>query len=211
LTDSPIPGFHSYEPRNGHGLAHDPLNSIVAPRPIGWIASMDGQGRRNRAPYSFFNLFSYTPPIIGFCSNGWKDSVRNLEETGEFVWNLVTRKLAAAMNATSAPARHGVDEFELAGLTPAPSLKVKPPRVAESPVAFECRVTQRIRLANAAGEPVDSWLTLGEAVAIHIDRSLLENGAYNTVLAEPIARGGGPADYFSIGESQRFRMTRPVK
>ncbi|HEY4163024.1 MAG TPA: flavin reductase family protein [Dongiaceae bacterium] len=209
MNDSPIPGFHSFEPSQGHGLAHDPLNSIVAPRPIGWISSLDAQGRRNLAPYSFFNLLSYVPPILGFSSTLRKDSLGNAEQTGEFVWNLVTRKLAQAMNATSASVPPGVDEFELAGLTPAPSLKVKPPRVAESPVAFECKVIEVIRLKYADGRPTNSWLTLGEAVAIHIDKALIENGAYNTVLAEPIVRGGGPADYFTIGEEQRFRMTRP--
>jgi flavin reductase (DIM6/NTAB) family NADH-FMN oxidoreductase RutF len=201
--------FHTFEPRHGHGLVHDPLNSIVAPRPIGWISTVDGRGRRNLAPYSFFNLLCYTPPILGFSSTGRKDSLANCEETGEFVWNLVTQRLAQAMNATSAGAPHGTDEFALAGLTPAASLKVKPARVGESPVAFECKVIDIIRLKYADGRPTDSWLTLGEAVAIHIDKALIENGVYNTVLAEPIVRGGGPADYFTIGEPQRFRMTRP--
>ena len=210
MPDDHVADYHVYEPKNGHRLAHDPLNSIVAPRPIGWIASLDREGHRNLAPYSFFNLYSYRPPIIGFCSNGWKDSVRNVTETGEFVWNLATRELAEPMNLTSAALPHGVDEFDFAKLTPAPSRLVKPPRVAESPVAFECKVTQQVRLKNAAGEEIDSWITFGEAICIHIDKRLIENGVYNTVLAHPIARGGGPADYFTIGEEQRFRMTRPV-
>jgi len=210
LPDHSAAEYHVYEPKSGHGLAHDPLNSIVAPRPIGWISSLDAEGRRNLAPYSFFNLYSYRPPIIGFCSNGWKDSVRNVRETGEFVWNLATRALAEPMNLTSAALPHGVDEFDFAKLTPASSRLVKPPRVAESPVAFECKVTQQVRLKNAAGEEIDSWITFGEAVCIHIDKRLIENGVYNTVLAHPIARGGGPADYFTIGEEQRFRMIRPA-
>ena len=210
MPDQSAAEYHVYEPKKGHGLAHDPLNSIVAPRPIGWISSLDTEGRRNLAPYSFFNLYSYRPPIIGFCSNGWKDSVRNVRETGEFVWNLATRALAEPMNLTSAALPHGVDEFDFAKLTPAPSRLVKPPRVAESPVAFECKVTQQVRLKNAAGEEIDSWITFGEAVCIHIDKRLIENGVYNTVLAHPIARGGGPADYFTIGEEQRFRMIRPA-
>ncbi|HVZ00187.1 MAG TPA: flavin reductase family protein [Dongiaceae bacterium] len=201
--------FHVYEPRNGHGLKHDPLNSIVAPRPIGWVSTRDAQGRFNLAPYSFFNLFSYRPPIIGFCSNGWKDSVRNAEATREFVWNLATRPLAEQMNMTSASVPAGVSEFALAGLTPEPARLVGVPRVKESPVAFECRVTQIIRLQAADGREIDSWVTFGEAVCIHIRQDLIENGVYNTVLAEPIVRGGGPADYFTIGEAQRFRMTRP--
>lgn len=209
MTDPHIPGFHTFEPKNGHGLAHDPLNSIVAPRPIGWISTLDKAGRRNLAPYSFFNLLCYKPPILGFSSTGRKDSLNNVEQTGEFVWNLVTRKLAPAMNATSAGVPPGTDEFELGGLTPGASMKVKPPRVAESPVAFECKVIEIIHLKFADGTPTDSWLTLGEAVAIHIDKALIEDGAYNTVLAEPIVRGGGPQDYFSIAEEQRFRMKRP--
>ena len=95
-------GAHFYEPANGHGLRHDPLNAIVAPRPIGWISTVDAAGRRNLAPYSFFNGFNYVPPIIGFASIGRKDSLNNAEATGAFVWNLATRQLAEAMNATSA-------------------------------------------------------------------------------------------------------------
>jgi len=201
--------MHSYEPRQGHGLAHDPLNSIVAPRPIGWISSIDAEGRRNLAPYSFFNLYNYRPPILGFSSNGWKDSARNIAETGAFVWNLATRELAEAMNQTSAALPHGTDEFAFAKLEAAPSRLVTPPRVALSPVSFECRLTQQIRLKDASGEELDTWMTFGEAVCIHIDKRLIENGVYNTVLAHPIARGGGPTDYFTIGEAQRFHMTRP--
>ena len=202
--------YHVYEPKNGHGLAHDPLNSIVVPRPIGWISTLDQEGRRNLAPYSFFNLYSYKPPIVGFSSNGWKDSVRNIAETREFVWNLATRDLAEPMNATSAPLPHGADEFERAGLEAAPSLLVKPQRVAASPVAFECKVTQIVPLTNIAGAEVNSWLTLGEVVCIHIDRRLIVDGVYDTVAAKPIARGGGPADYFAVEESVRFQMRRPT-
>jgi flavin reductase (DIM6/NTAB) family NADH-FMN oxidoreductase RutF len=209
LEDTPLPEYHIYEPKNGHGLAHDPLNSIVVPRPIGWVSTLDAQGRRNLAPYSFFNLYTYKPPIVGFSSNGWKDSVRNIEATGEFVWNLATRDLAEAMNETSAPLPHGADEFERARLEAAPSRLVKPERVAASPVAFECKLTQMIPLTDLAGEKVNSWLTLGEVVCIHIDKRLIVDGAYDTVAARPIARGGGPADYFAVEESVRFRMKRP--
>ena len=201
--------IHSYDPKVGHGLKHDPLNAIVAPRPIGWISTVSATGVRNLAPYSFFNAFNYRPPIIGFSSTGWKDSVRNIEETGQFVWNLATRPLAKAVNVTSATVPSDVDEFALAGLTPAPSQRVTPPRVAESPVAFECRLTQLIRLTDAEGHPVDAWLTLGEVVMVHIDQALLTDGVYDTVAAEPILRGGGPADYFGIGEDQKFQMFRP--
>ena len=204
MADDPT---YFYEPRLGHGLPHDPFNAIVGPRPIGWISSRDAAGVLNLAPYSFFNAFNYTPPIVGFASIGHKDTIRNLEATGEFAWNLVTRELAKAMNQTCAAVPPEVDEFALAGLTPAPSRLIGVPRVAESPVSFECRVTQILRLRSAAGDEVDTWLTLGEVVAVHIDRSLLKDGIYDTAAARPILRGGGPADYFELGE--RFKMFRP--
>jgi len=203
-------GFHSYAPQDGHGLAHDPLNSIVAPRPIGWISTLSNDGVANLAPYSFFNLFNYRPPIIGFASTGWKDSVRNIEATGEFVWNLVSEDLAPAMNATSASEPPEVDEFVLAGLAPAPSSRVKPPRVAASKVAFECRLSQFIRLRTADGADIDTWLALGEVVMIHIAHELIVDGVYDTLKSRPLLRGGGPADYFTIDESRRLRMTRPT-
>ncbi len=204
------PDAHAYEPSLGHGLAHDPFNSIVAPRPIGWVSSLDREGRRNLAPYSFFNAFNYKPPVIGFSSTGWKDSVANLEATGEFCWNLVTRPLAEAMNQTSASVAHDVDEFELAGLTAIPSLKVTAPRIAESPVNFECSVTQILRLRTKEGREVDTWLVLGEVVAIHIDRELIEDGIYVTTRAKPVVRGGGPGDYAEITEAAMFFMGRPA-
>ncbi|HUN25297.1 MAG TPA: flavin reductase family protein [Steroidobacteraceae bacterium] len=198
-----------YEPRCGHGLAHDPFNSIVAPRPIGWISTHDGAGHRNLAPYSFFNAFNYVPPIIGFASIGHKDTVRNAERTGEFAWNLVTRALAERMNATSATVAPEVDEFTLSGLTPVASAKIGAPRVAESPVNFECRVTQIVQLRNLAGAAVETWLTLGEIVAVHIERRFLAGGFYVTAAAQPVVRGGGPADYFTIGADALFKMDRP--
>jgi len=201
--------FHVYEPRDGHGLAHDPLNSIVAPRPIGWISTLSSTGVRNLAPYSFFNLFNYKPPIIGFASVGWKDSVDNIKATGEFAWNLVTGPLAEAMNATSAMVPATQDEFELARLTPAPSKLIRAPRVAESPVSFECRLSQLIRLTDSHGVDTDTWLTLGEVVAIHIHRDLIRNGVYDTAAAAPIMRGGGAADYFRLDPGSKFQMWRP--
>jgi flavin reductase (DIM6/NTAB) family NADH-FMN oxidoreductase RutF len=200
--------MHFYEPRQGHGLPHDPFNSIVGPRPIGWISTCAADGTLNLAPYSFFNAFNYTPPIIGFASIGRKDSVRNAEATGEFVWNLVTRPLAEAMNLTCAAAPPEVDEFVLAGLTPAPSRLVQVPRVGESPVAFECRVTQVLQLRDAAGHEVPTWLTFGEVVAVHIAKALLPGGVYDTAAARPVLRGGGPADYFELGD--RFTLRRPA-
>lgn len=202
--------IHFYEPRNGHGLPHDPFNAIVGPRPIGWISTRSQAGVLNLAPYSFFNGFNYTPPIIGFSSVGHKDSLHNIEETGEFSWNLVTRSLAEAMNQTCASVGPDVSEFELAGLTPVSSRLIAAPRVAESPVSFECRCTQIIQLQNIAGEKLQTWLVLGEVIGVHIDVALLKDGVYDTAAANPILRGGGPADYFTIGAEQLFKMRRPA-
>ena len=200
---------HSYEPRLGHGLPHDPFNAIVGPRPIGWISTRSGSGVNNLAPYSFFNAFNYVPPIIGFASIGYKDTLRNIEETGEFVWNLTTRALAEAMNQSCASVGPEVSEFALAGLTPLASTVVAPPRVAESPVTFECKRTQIVQLQGADGAQVETWLVLGEVVAVHIDKALLKDGVYDTAAAGHVLRGGGPADYFTVGPEQLFRMHRP--
>jgi flavin reductase (DIM6/NTAB) family NADH-FMN oxidoreductase RutF len=198
-----------YEPANGHGLPHDPFNAIVGPRPIGWVSSQGKDGSVNLAPYSFFNAFNYHPPIIGFASVGAKDSLRNVQETGEFVWNLSTKALAEQMNESCAAVPYGNDEFDLAGLTKLPSRLVKPPRVAESPVNFECKVTDIIRLKSHTGKPADSWLTLGEVVAVHIDNTLLKDGVFDTFNANIILRAGGPSAYAMITPETRFDMYRP--
>jgi flavin reductase (DIM6/NTAB) family NADH-FMN oxidoreductase RutF len=198
-----------YRPSEGHGLPHDPFNALVAPRPIGWISSHSAAGVLNLAPYSFFNAFNYTPPIIGFSSNGYKDSVRNVSETREFVWNLATRPIVDAMNATSATVGHDVSEFDLGGLTAEPSRVVTVPRVAESPVSMECRLSQLIQLTGADGGPVQTWLVLGEVVGVHIREDLLEDGVYNTAKAQPVVRGGGPTAYFEVTDEARFDLERP--
>jgi flavin reductase (DIM6/NTAB) family NADH-FMN oxidoreductase RutF len=200
---------HFYEPRLGHGLPHDPFNAIVGPRPIGWVSTRSNDGVLNLAPYSFFTAFNYIPPIVGFSSTGPKDSLRNVQENGMFVWNLVTRPLAEAMNQTCAPVGPEVNEFELAGLQTAPSRVVDVPRVADSPVSFECRSTQIIQLEGLDKQKVPTWLVLGEVVGVHIADHLLKDGIYDTANAGHILRGGGPADYFSIGPEQLFHMWRP--
>jgi len=200
---------HFYEPKNGHGLRHDPFNAIVAPRPIGWISSRDSKGNVNLAPYSFFNGFCYVPPIIGFSSTAWKDSVANIQETGAFVWNLATMDLAKQMNATAAHVAHEVNEFSIAGLTAAPSKLVNVPRVAESPVSFECKLTQIVQLQGADGRKANAWLTLGEVVAAHIDKAMIRDGVYQTALARPIVRAGRKGDYFEIRQDAMFEMQRP--
>jgi len=201
--------MYSYEPKNGHGLSHDPFNAIVGPRPIGWISTQSKAGVANLAPYSFFNAFNYVPPIIGFSSVGYKDTVRNIEETGEFVWNLVTKDLAEAMNASSAVYPPETSEFDALNLEKAASTLVASPRVAKAKVAFECQCTEIIQLKGVSGEKVETWLVLGEVVNIHIDQSLLQDGIYDTAKAGHILRAGGLGDYFTVGQEQLFELLRP--
>jgi flavin reductase (DIM6/NTAB) family NADH-FMN oxidoreductase RutF len=201
--------LHYYEPAKGHGLKHDPFNAIIAPRPIGWISSRDVNGNVNLAPYSFFNAFCYKPPIIGFSSTNWKDSAANIQETKEFVWNLATRDLAQQMNATAAHVARDVNEFAIAGLTAVPGRLVNVPRVAESPVAFECRLTQILQLTGANGEKAQAWVTFGEVVAVHIDKAMIKDGVYQTAWARPIVRAGRQGDYFEIRPENMFEMVRP--
>lgn len=170
---------------------------------------MSSSGVLNLAPYSFFNAFNYRPPLIGFSSIGWKDSVANIDDTGEFVWNLANRPLAEAMNETSASVPSDEDEFVRSGLTPVPSTMIAAPRVLESPVNFECKLTQLIALRNLDGEEISSWLVLGQVVAVHIDRHLLVDGVYDTAGAHPILRAGGPTDYAEVRPDAMFGMTRP--
>lgn len=200
---------YSYEVSSGHGLAHDPLASILGPRPIGWISTRSSTGQVNLAPYSFFNVFNYKPPIVAFSSVGWKDTIRNVQDTGEFVVNLATRELADQVNLTSATVAQDVNEFDVAELTPLPCSLVAAPRVAQSPVALECRVIQMQQLAGLDGVKVDTWMAFGEIVAVHIAKELLQNGSYDTAAARPILRAGGPTDYFEITPETLFHMRRP--
>ncbi len=200
--------FHSYRPSEGHGLAYNPLNSIIAPRPIGWISTRDTLGRNNLAPYSFFNAFHYTPPIIGFAGTDWKHTVQNAAETKEFAWNLVTEELAEAMNITSASVDRGVDEFELANLTAMPSTLITAPRVAESRVSMECRVIDVRQFHDMDGNTLQGWMVFGQVVAVHIDQRLIENGIYQTARARPILRCGGLHDYAKLTEDWIVKIQR---
>jgi flavin reductase (DIM6/NTAB) family NADH-FMN oxidoreductase RutF len=197
-----------YDPATGHGLPHDPFKAIVAPRLIGWISSRDTEGTLNLAPYSFFGAFATFPAIIGFSSEGRKDSVANIEATGEFVWNLATKPLAEQMNRSSAPVAPHVDEFELAGLTPAPGRNVAVPHVAEAPAALECKLLQVVRLHTLDGKPMDNYLSLGQVVGVHINEAYLKDGLFDTHAAQPIMRAGYRADYAEIGDM--FQMFRPT-
>ena len=198
---------HFYQPKDGHQLEHDPFNSIIAPRPIGWISSKSLSGQVNLAPYSFFNAFNYHPPIIGFSSIGYKDSVKNAADTGEFCWSLMTRSLAESMNQTSAAV--GSDEFELANLVKGQSKIIDVPHVAQSPVVMECKTSQVIQLQSASGEDCQTWLVMGEVVGVHISQIALKEGVYDTAPMEPVMRGGGPSEYFSVSELQKFQLFRP--
>lgn len=200
---------HFYEPKDGHQLKHDPFNSIIAPRPIGWISSKSATGQVNLAPYSFFNAFNYHPPIIGFSSIGYKDSVKNAVDSGEFCWNLVTRSLAESMNQTSVAVDSNVDEFELANIAKGQSKIIDVPYVLQSPVVMECKTSQVIQLQSASGEACQSWLVLGEVVGVHIAESAIQDGVYDTAAMQPVMRGGGPGDYFSVSELQKFQLFRP--
>jgi flavin reductase (DIM6/NTAB) family NADH-FMN oxidoreductase RutF len=171
-------------------LPRDPFKAIVAPRPIGWISTRALDGQVNLAPYSFFNAFNSVPPIVGFSSEGCKDSASFARESGEFVANLASRDLMQAMSLTSAPLPRGDSEFAHAGLAMAPCRLVKAPRVAEAHASLECRVVEIVQLKNARGEPVDSHLVLGEVVAFHIDDALIRDGRFDTAAAQPLARCG---------------------
>jgi flavin reductase (DIM6/NTAB) family NADH-FMN oxidoreductase RutF len=198
---------HFYEPKDGHGLPHDPFKAIVAPRPIGWISTVDAEGRPNLAPYSFFNAFCDCPPVVGFSSGGRKNSQTNVEETGEFVVNLATRRLADAMNRTSAALPHGVNKFEAAGLRAAQSRLVRPPRVADAAAALECRLVLVLPITDLDGKPTPNTLILGQVVGVHIDPAFLKDGLFDIAAAGTIARCGYRGDYLEV--TRVFEMLRP--
>ena len=192
--------------KNDHGLPRDPFKAIVAPRPIGWITSMSSNGAINLAPYSFFNAVSDAPPIVLFSSEGPKDSLVFVEETKEFVCNLATFDLRAAVVETSAQFPRGVNEMEQSGLAPAPCRLVRPPRVAASPCALECRLLQIIDLKDLDGKPADRFVVLGQVVGIHIDERFIKDGRLDTAAMGPIARCGY-ADYSVVDKV--FSIARP--
>ncbi|MDO5666356.1 MAG: flavin reductase family protein [Alcaligenaceae bacterium] len=200
---------HSYTPTEGHGLAHDPINAIVGPRPIGWIGTKSNAGVLNLAPFSFFNLFNYKPPVLIFSAIGHKkDTINNVLETGEFTWNLVSRGLAEQMNLSciSEP----LDEFTFAKLTPLRGDLVEAPRVAESPVTMECKLLSCEQLKDIDGVLQPTWIAMGQVVRVHIARQLIdENNIYQAHRVRRVLRAGGPADYYEILEDGLFKMSRP--
>ena len=200
--------FYAPEKRDKSILRHDPFKSIIAPRPIGWVTTMGVDGAINLAPYSFFNAFADRPPILAFSSVGVKDSLEFARETGEFVWNMPTWDLRHEMNETSATLPRGENEFLHAGLEMAPCNFVKPPRVAKSPVAMECKVTSIQELKDIEGKGIDYWLVLGQVVGVHIDPAFIdEDGVLQLAEIKPIARCGYLADYAVVDDL--FQMERP--
>lgn len=191
-----------------HGLRHDPFKALVAPRPVGWIGSLDAQGVANLAPHSFFNAVSDRPPMVMFSVNGHNDSLRNIEARGEFTCSLATWDLREAMNMSSAPVSPEVDEFALAGLEKAASRFVAPPRVAASPAAFECRLWRIVPLPGVGDRPGYS-VVFGQVVGIYIDDAFIVDGLVHTGAMKPIARLGY-MDYSVLSPESMFTMNRPV-
>jgi flavin reductase (DIM6/NTAB) family NADH-FMN oxidoreductase RutF len=189
-----------YQPeKNDHGLSHTPFAALVVPRPIGWITTLTPEGVVNLAPYSFFNAVSSRPPVVMFSSTSAKDSRRNAETTGEFVVSLATFDLREEMGTTSEPFAAHVSEPEAIGLDMAPSRHVKPPRVARSPAALECRYMKTVELHSRQGDLLPSAMIIGEVIGIYIDDAIIVNGRVDIPRARPIARLGY-RDYCVVDE-----------
>ncbi len=194
---------------NKHGLRHDPFKALIVPRPIGWISTVSKDGVCNLGPYSFFNAVSSNPNYVMFSSGSMKDSVRNIEETGEFVCSLATWDLRYEMNVSSADVPHGVDEFPMSNLTTAPSEMVRPPRVKESPVAFECRHWKTIVLpADENARSLEHFVVFGRVVGIYIDDAFIKDGIVDTGAMRPISRLGY-MDYAVVSPESVFTIHRP--
>jgi flavin reductase (DIM6/NTAB) family NADH-FMN oxidoreductase RutF len=193
-------------------LSHDPFNAIVVPRPIGWISTLDTNGVPNLAPYSFFNAVAYDPPQVMFAATsshrqgGHKDSIKNAQDTGEFVVNLVTYTLREQMNASAVSAPSHINEFEYAKLTQEPSEMVKAPRVAESPIHLECTYTQTVQLPTDDPENPNT-VVFGQVVGIHIRDHVIKDGKLDLAVIQPVGRLGY-LDYVHV--TQSFDMDRPT-
>jgi flavin reductase (DIM6/NTAB) family NADH-FMN oxidoreductase RutF len=193
---------------NKHGLKHDPWKALAVPRPIGWISTVGKSGVANLAPYSFFNAIADRPHYVAFGSAGIKDTLKNIQETGEFVCNIANYDLRNHMNMTSAAVPYGVDEFKIGELTAAASIMVKPPRVKEAPAAFECRHFQTIALPGAGKYQSSYNLVIGLVVGIHIDDRYIKDGLIDTAAMKPIARLGY-MDYAAVTADSMFAINRP--
>ena len=192
------------------GLRHDPFKALAVPRPIGWVSSLSPQGVLNLAPYSFFNAVSDRPPFVMFSSAGRKDSLRNIEASGEFTCSIANYDLREAMNMSSAPVAANVDEFALAGLEPAASMRVKPPRVARAPAAFECKLWKTVALPERPGFAEGHHvIVFGEVVALYLDDAYVRDGLVDTGAMRPLARLGY-MDYAVVNAESMFTMNRPM-
>lgn len=170
----------SQDPKTDMGLPHDPWKALIQPRPIGWISTISKDGHANLAPYSFFNALSSNPPMVMYCNNGdYKDTVKNVEEIGDFVVNLATVDLFEKIVITSQSTAFDVDEFELAGLDKRPSKSVKSPAVAQSPAHLECRHFKTLELPSRGDNR--NIMVIGEVVGIYIDESILQDGIVDFV------------------------------
>jgi len=203
-----------YDPRENlrpPPLTHNPFNALVAPRPIGWISSIDGAGNVNLAPFSFFNAFSSDPPLVGFAlgskdaENNPKDTLYNVREVPEFVAHLASYDLREQVNQSSKVYPRGINEFEQVGLTQVPSRLVKPPRIAQARAALGCTVWQILELPSPPGGR-DRHLVIGEVVGIHIDDAMIENGKVLSARLQQLSRLGY-FEYDVVGET--FDIPRP--
>jgi len=196
-----------YDPRkNDHGLPRDPFKAIVVPRPIGWFTSISAKGEINLAPYSFFNAVSEDPPMVMFSSGGRKDSLSFIEETKEFVCNFATFDLRDAVSKSGTEYPRGVNEMIEAGLEPAPSRLVRPPRVAASPCALECKLLQIVDLQDLQEHSADRLVVFGQVIGVYIDDRFIKDGRLDTGAMQPIARCGYN-DYAVVDKV--FPMVRP--
>lgn len=201
-----------YEPKDGHGLPHDPFKAIVAPRPIGWVSTLDTEGRANLAPYSFFNGCGDRPPMVMFAQTGMKnpdvhvkDTIANARETGEFACSVVSQALKDAMNTSTAAFEAGIDEFEKAGLEKGEGRAIKAPHVAAAPAVLECRTVQVIDL-HAWQDEWRNVVVIGEVVGVHIRDEMLDDGELNVLNYNPVARMGY-MDYTTV--DNKWQMRRP--
>ncbi|MDQ2682579.1 MAG: flavin reductase family protein [Chloroflexota bacterium] len=184
------------------GAAYHMLNAIIAPRPISWISTVSADGTPNLAPHSYTTVASPNPPIVMFTSVGRKDTLRNVEASGEFVYNVGSRALVERINRTAADFPPEVNEFAWAGLTPLPGTLIKPPRVAEAPVQMECRLVEVRQVAQTS-----NYLVLGEVLAIHVDPAIMVDNRIDPALLDPVGRLAGSA-YATFGTV--FKLERPT-
>ena len=192
--------------KNDHGLPRDPFKAIVVPRPIGWLTSISAKGEINLAPYSFFNAVSEHPPMVMFSSGGRKDTIAFVEETREFVCNFANFALREAVSTSGMEFPRGVNEMIEAGLAPAPSRLVRPPRVAASPCALECKLLRIVDLTDLDGRTSQRFVVFGQVVGVYIDDRFIKDGRLDTAAMQPIARCGYN-DYAVVDKV--FPMLRP--